>query len=144
SSIRCAGASRPGRGSASTSSMSRRSCGRARGSSIPTIRRLRRGLRLRGENLLQGEGARDLELIVAAIGGILVGPPAQEGGAVAEAVAFHVVVLHFTHPLDPQRLPRQVLPLAPAALASGHPAGGLRLGPAAPGMLVERILAQRC
>ena len=40
----------------------------------------------------------------------------------AEAIALHVVVLHLAHALDPQRLPRQILAGAPAALAAGHAA----------------------
>ena len=64
--------------------------------------------------------AGDLELIVAAVARRLVGTPAQEDRRVAEAIALHVVVLHLAHALDPQRLPRQILAGAPAALAARH------------------------
>ena len=74
----------------------------------------------RAEDLLELVRRRDLELIVAAVGRRLVGPPAQEHRRVAEAVALHVVVLHLAHALDAQRLPRQILAGAPAALAAGH------------------------
>ena len=67
-------------------------------------------------------GRRDFELIVAAVLRPLVGPPAQEDRRVAEAIALHVVVLHLADALDPQRLPRQVLAGAPAALRAGHAA----------------------
>ena len=38
----------------------------------------------------------------------------------AEAIALQVVVLHLAHALDAQRLPRQILAGAPAALPAGH------------------------
>src|SRR5204862_3848585 len=87
------------------------------------------------EHLLQFERRGDLELIVAAVDRPLVGTPPHEDRRVPEARALHVVVLDFAHPLDAQRLPRQVLAGAPAALTAGHPrrvAAGV--GPAAPWM----------
>src|SRR5262245_59229107 len=61
-----------------------------------------------------------------------------------EAIALHVIVFHFAHALDPQRLPRQILAGAPAALAAGHAARfGRGARPLAPGMVAHRILAQR-
>ena len=102
-----------------------RRCGRRRSRSIPTTtpRRLERRQPERAgraEDLLELVRRRDLELIVAAVRRRLVGPPALEDGGVAEAVALHVVVLHLAHALDAQRLPRQILAGAPAALAAGH------------------------
>ena len=52
----------------------------------------------------------------------LVGPPAQKNRRMAETIALHVVVLHLTDALDPERLPRQVLARAPATLRAGHAA----------------------
>ena len=89
-----------------------------------------RGTRPRRPSQLVGR--RDLELVVAAVAGRLVRPPAQEDRRVAEAVALQVVVLHLAHALDPQRLPGQVLAGAPAALrrpASALDALASRLAP---------------
>ena len=94
----------PGRASASTCSTCRR-CGRLRSRSTRDEKTFSSSIR-----------RRDLELVVAAVARPLVGPPAQEDRGVAEAIALQVVVLHLAHPLDPQRLPRQVLARAPAAL----------------------------
>src|SRR3954469_18069776 len=97
-----------------------------------------------GKNLLQLVSGRDFELVVAAIAGRLVGAPAQEDRRVAEAVALHVVVLNLAHALDAQRLPRQVLARAPAALTARHPARFRSgAGPLAPRMLIHGVLAQR-
>src|SRR5215218_10419334 len=80
---------------------------------------------LRSEHSFQLERRRDLELIVAAVLGAAVGAPAQEGRRMPEAIPLQVVVLHFADPLDAQRLPRQILAGAPAALAARHPRGAL-------------------
>ena len=62
----------------------------------------------------------------------------------AEAIALQVVVLHLADALDAQRLPRQILAGAPAALRAGHAVDlGRRLGPLAPRMALERVHAQR-
>src|SRR5687768_14385619 len=103
-------------------------------------------LRTRAEDFLQLEWRSDFELIVAALGWWFVGSPAQEGGGVAEAVPLHVVVLHFAHAFDAEGLPGQVFARAPAALAAGHARHlltGVR-GPLAPGVILHRILAERC
>ena len=64
-----------------------------------------------------------------------------------EAAALHVVVSDFDYQLRPQRLPGQVLALAPAALAAGHAMLSFirdsMLGPVFPGMSGERVLAVR-
>src|SRR5262249_32582345 len=98
----------------------------------------------RPEDLGQLGGRRDLELVTTAALRPLVGAPAEEDGGVPETVALEVVVLHLAHPLDPQRLPREVLALAPAALDAGHADAATHgHGPLAPGMLGERVLAER-
>src|SRR5688572_20664853 len=87
----------------------------------------------RTEHLCQLVRRRDLELVVAALGRTLVGAPAQERGGVAEAIAQQVVVLHLADALDAQRLPRQVLSGAPAAVSAGHPlSSAFRLRPLTP------------
>src|SRR6266851_5312362 len=100
------------------------------------------------KHLLQLVGRRDFELIVAAVGGLLVRSPALKDRRMPEAIALEMVVLHFGNPLDAQRLPRHVLAGAPAALRSRH-AARLRLGPPpppprpfAPGMVLQRVLPQ--
>src|SRR5580692_8490365 len=54
-------------------------------------------------------GHHRLQLGVGAGGRGAVGPPAPEGGGVAEAVALEVVVGHLAHQIGGQRLPGQVL-----------------------------------
>src|SRR5439155_10194359 len=96
------------------------------------------------EHLLQLVSGCDLELVVAAVLGLLVRSPALEYRAVAKPVAFHMIVLHLAHPLDPQRLPGKILAGTPAALAAGHAARlSFRPSPGTPRMLLERLLAQR-
>src|SRR5690606_6765114 len=97
------------------------------------------------EDAIEVVGVRHLELVVAAVGRPPVGPPAQERRGVAEAVALEMVVSDLADALDPQRLPRQVLAGAPAALPARHAraAATLRAGPVTPRMRVERVLAQR-
>ena len=60
-------------------------------------------------------GRGGLQLVVAAVRGRLVRPPAAERRPVAEPVALEVVVGDLDDPLRPQRLPRQVLAPVPAA-----------------------------
>src|SRR5580704_4976702 len=67
---------------------------------------------------------------------------------VPEASALHVLICDFDHQLRPQRLPRQVLALAPAALATRHALPGFTgcgpiLRPALPRMIRERVPAIR-
>src|SRR4029453_12393968 len=135
SSIRCADGSGPGRACASTCSTCQTRSDRRRNRWIPMLHRTNgkasAGLRPRAEDPLELVRSRDLELIVAAVGGCLVRTPAQERGRVAEPRALHVVVLHLADALDAERLPRQILAGAPAALAAGHPRhlGGVELRP---------------
>src|SRR6185369_4773276 len=87
---------------------------------------------------------RDFELIVTAVCGIFVRPPALKHRRVAEAVALHVVVLHLADALDLQRFPRQILARTPAALPAGHAARfGFGAGPRAPRVIDDRVLAER-
>src|SRR5687768_17292331 len=72
------------------------------------------------EDLVEVVGGRDLELIVATVGRLFVRAPAQERRHVTKAAALQMIVLHLTHALDPQRLPREVLARAPAALSARH------------------------
>src|SRR5262245_55949279 len=60
------------------------------------------------------------ELGIGAIGGLLVRAPSAKARHMTEACALHVFVSDFDHQLGPQRLPGQVLALAPAALASRY------------------------
>src|SRR3989442_1394050 len=68
------------------------------------------------KHLLQLVGRRDFELIVAAVAGLFVGPPPLEYRRMPEPITLEVIVLHFCDALDAQRLPRHVLPCAPATL----------------------------
>ena len=83
----------------------------------------------------------DLELIVFAVDRRLIRPPAEKHCGVAETVALHVVVLHLAYAFDSQRLPRQILASAPAALPARHACGsrGINLRPVAPRMVIERV-----
>src|SRR5207247_5276490 len=136
-STRCAGAPPPGRASASTSSTSPGACARRRSRSIPTPRPRSRAagtatsLRRPSEDLGELGGRSDLELIVAALRRPFVGTPAHEGGRMPEAGALQVVVLHLADALDPERLPGEVLALAPAAGGARHPSPSLQ-GPGPP------------
>src|SRR5262249_57830263 len=72
------------------------------------------------EDRRQLVGGRDLELIVTAVRGGLVGPPAQERGRVTEAPSLQMIVLHLADALDAKRLPREVLAGIPAASRARH------------------------
>src|SRR5262249_19320679 len=73
----------------------------------------------RGEDRLELVGGDDFELRVGAVARWLVGAPAAELGGGAGAVGLHVVVLDLHAQLAAQRLPRQVLALAPATAGAG-------------------------
>ncbi len=77
-------------------------------------------LRPAGENRHQLLRRNDFELGIGAVARLLVGAPSAKLRHVTEAAALHVLVGDFDHQLGPQRLPRQVLALAPAALAARH------------------------
>ena len=62
-------------------------------------------------------------LLEGALGGLLLRPPAQELGAVAEAAAGEVVVAHLADQRGPQGLPFRGAPLGPAAGAARRLAG---------------------
>src|SRR4030095_4733256 len=98
----------------------------------------------RAKYLFQLERCRDLELIVSAVRGLLIGTPAQEDGCVPEASSLHVVVLDLAHALDAQRLPREILPRTPPALCSGQARRSVShgVGPFTPGVPIECALAQ--
>src|SRR5882724_10480962 len=83
------------------------------------------------------------ELRIRAVARLLVRAPSAKMRHVPEASALHVLISDFHHQLGPQRLPRQVLALAPAALATRHamsafPVCGFMLGPLLPRMIGER------
>ena len=91
-----------------------------------------------------------LELVVAAVLRRLVRAPALERRAVPEPVALEVVVGDLHDAFRAQWLPRQVLAAVPArggarqALAGGVGVAGRRpLGPLAPRVALEGVLAQR-
>src|SRR5689334_11137227 len=87
------------------------------------------------ENGGQLKSRSDLELRVGAVLGRLVVAPSQKRRRMTESIALHVVVLHFTHALDPQRLPRQIFSRTPSAVAARHPLALVhRLRPFSPWM----------
>src|SRR5205814_3920262 len=103
----------------------------------------------RAEHARQLVGRRHLELIVATVAGTFVWPPAQELRGVSKARPLHVIVRDLADTLGLERLPAQVLAAVPAARRAGHPLPGrggvrLRVGPVAPRVAFERIVAQRC
>src|SRR6187455_1325923 len=119
----------------------------------PSLRRRRRcETASDGEDLLQRVRRDDLELVVTACSRRLVGTPADEGRRVTKAIALQVVVLDLADALRAKRLPCEVLARAPAAGRAGHALRGLPrrrglrrrvlLGPAAPGVVGERVAAQ--
>jgi hypothetical protein len=71
--------------------------------------------------------------------------PPQEDRRVPKPIALQVVVLHFRDALRADRLPRQILPGAPAALATGHACRPvlLRVFLSPPRVTVERISSER-
>src|ERR1700677_710537 len=60
-----------------------------------------------------------------------------------EAIALHVLVRNLDNQLEPQRFPRQILALAPAALAARHATVGCALSPSSPRMSFKRALTIR-
>src|SRR5271154_5006429 len=73
------------------------------------------------ENRFQLVRRNDFKLRVGAIARVLVGPPLPELRHMAESRALHMLVCNFDYQLGPERLPRQILAVAPTALTSRHP-----------------------
>src|SRR6185369_3519386 len=73
------------------------------------------------ENLGQLLRRNDVELIVSAVGRLLVFAPSSKLRRVTKAAALHVIVSNFDHQLRAQRLPREIFSCAPATLSAGNP-----------------------
>src|SRR5580765_3782500 len=84
------------------------------------------------EDFAQLDRDGDVQLVVAALVGRLVGAPPDEPGDSPEAVRLQLVELDLDHPLHPYRFPRQVLLGVPPAHPAGHAAFALRLRPPTP------------
>src|SRR5215831_13780430 len=102
-----------------------------------------------GENHRQLFGRNNFELGIRAVARLLVRAPPAKLRCVTEAVALHVVVSDFDDQFRTQRLPRQVLALAPAALAARHAVRGFAvrwcmLGPIFPRVSAESVLTVGC
>src|SRR5437773_11864124 len=99
----------------------------------------------RAEDLFELERRGDVQLIVAAVARLFVGPPSEERRRVPETVALQVVVFDLAHSFDTQWFPRQVFAGTPAALAAAHAREIARVdfGPFPPRMIVERRALQR-
>jgi len=86
-----------------------------------------------------------LELSVRAVARFFVGAPSAKMRHVPEAGALHVLIGDFQHQFRAQRFPRQIFPLAPAALSSGHALAHFGAGecfrPLPPRMILERVFA---
>src|SRR5438046_6580299 len=100
------------------------------------------------EDPLQFVGRCDLQLVVAAVLGALIGTPAYELRSVAEASSLHVIIRDLADALNPQWFPTQVLAAIPAARRAGQALPFrvslfLGLRPPAPRMSFKRTLAQR-
>src|SRR5687768_11975906 len=97
----------------------------------------------RAEDLRKLVRSRNLELVVAAVRRRFVGAPALKHRCVAKPIALHVVVFHFAHALDAQRLPREVLAGAPSALAARHARRlSLHFRPLPPRVTLERVFTK--
>ena len=88
--------------------------------SPPGSSRCRRATSLGEERLDAPRARRRPELAPGAVLGVLVGPPADELRAVAEAVALHLVVAHLDHELRPDA--RLLEPAAAPAVRLGRSA----------------------
>src|SRR5579863_10472355 len=87
----------------------------------------------------------DFELGIGAVARLLVVAPSTEMRHVPETSALHVLVCDFDNQFGPQRLPRKILALAPAALAAWHAMPGAAIGwsmfrPSLPGVICEGVL----
>src|ERR1700754_2975754 len=85
----------------------------------------------------------NLELLVGAVFRGFVGAPTSEVREMTETRALHVFIRDFNDELGTKRLPREVLALAPSALAAGHALVhrvGAGFGPGTPRMVGERVV----
>src|SRR5277367_1255860 len=73
------------------------------------------------ENRFQLVRRNDFKLRVSAIARLLVGTPLPKLRHMTESRALHMLVCNFDYQLGPERLPRQILAVAPTALTSRHP-----------------------
>src|SRR5271167_3512139 len=73
------------------------------------------------ENRFQLVRRNDFKLRVGAIARLLVATPLPELRHMAESLALHMLICNFDYQLGPERLPRQILAVAPTALTSRHP-----------------------
>src|SRR6187551_1026799 len=72
------------------------------------------------EDRRQFQRRDDFKLGIRAILRLLIGTPPAELREMPESPALHVFIRDFNNQFRPQRFPRQILTLAPAALAAGH------------------------
>src|SRR5271168_1924892 len=72
------------------------------------------------ENRSQLVRRNDFKLRVSAIARLLVGPPLPELRHMTESSPLHMLVCNFDYQLGSERLPRQILAVAPTALTSRH------------------------
>src|SRR5262245_28768757 len=99
------------------------------------------------EDLRQLLRRDNFELGIGAVARLLVRAPPPKLRNVTEAASLHVVVSDFDRQLGTERLPGQVLALAPAALATRYTMLSFvcesMLGPVFPRVSGERVLAVR-
>src|SRR5271156_1705547 len=72
------------------------------------------------ENRFQLVRRNAFKLRVGAIARLLVGPPLPELRHMAESRSLHMLICNLNYQLGTERLPRQILAVAPTALTSGH------------------------
>ena len=100
------------------------------------------------EDALQLVRRRLLELIVPAVGRLLVGAPALERRPVSEPISLQVIVRDLRNAFQPKWLPGQVLTPIPARRRARQPlpgrlGGGLPRRPFGPRVTFERVLPER-
>src|ERR1043165_1415801 len=94
-----------------------------------------------GENRRQFLGWNNFELLIRAVGGLLVWAPTSKMRHVPESACLHMLVRDFHNEFGPQRLPRKIFALAPAALDTRHALAGRifpgsMLSPLLPGVIL--------
>src|SRR5215471_5274347 len=82
------------------------------------LRRKAESLSASGKNLSQFLRWYHFELRISTVRRFLVCPPTPKLCCVTKTIALHVVVRNLNNQFGPQRFPRQVFTLAPAALAT--------------------------